>query len=157
MSPSKTFNLPGLGCAFAVISDDKLRRRFIKATSGIVPLVNALGYAATEAAYRECAEWQAELTDYLRGNRDMVARAIDVMPSLSMAALEATYLAWIDVRAADLPNPVRFFEDAGVGLQDGIEFGGPGFVRLNFGCQRSLLQEALDRMSSAMAQHTRSK
>jgi cystathionine beta-lyase len=147
MSPSKTFNLPGLGCAFAVISDEKLRRRFVQAKSGIVPLVNA------EAAYRECADWHAGLLEYLRGNRDTVARAIADMPLVSMTPLEATYLAWIDVRSADLPYPVRFFEDAGVGLQDGIEFDGPGFVRLNFGCQRPLLEEALDRMKLAMDKH----
>ena len=153
MSPSKTFNLPGLGCAFAVISEKKLRRRFINAMAGIVPHVNALGYAAAEAAYRDCADWHAALLEYLRGNRDTVARAIADMPRLSMAPVEATYLAWIDVRTADLPDPVRFFEDAGVGLQDGVEFGGPGFVRLNFGCQRPLLQEALDRMKKAMDKH----
>jgi cystathionine beta-lyase len=153
MSPSKTYNLPGLGCAFAVISDKKLRRRFIKAMAGIVPLVNALGYAAAEAAYRDCADWHAALLDYLRGNRDTVTRAITDMPRLSMAPLEATYLAWIDVRSAELPEPIRIFEDAGVGLQDGIEFGGPGFVRLNFGCQRPLLEEALDRMKTAMGKH----
>ena len=154
MSPSKTFNLPGLGCAFAVISEKKLRRRFIKATAGIVPLVNAMGYTAAEAAYRDCADWHAELLEYLRGNRDMVARAIAAMPGLSMAPVEATYLAWIDVRTAGLADAVRFFEDAGVGLQDGIEFGGPGFVRLNFGCQRPLLKTALDRMKTAMDKHT---
>ena len=150
MSPSKTFNLPGLGCAFAVIPDEKLRRRFVQAKSGIVPLVNALGFVAAEAAYLDCADWHAGLLEYLRGNRETVARAIAHMPPLSMAPLEATYLAWIDVRSADLPNPVRFFEDAGVGLQDGVEFDGPGFVRLNFGCQRPLLEAALDRMKSAM-------
>ncbi|MGD8962978.1 MAG: PatB family C-S lyase [Desulfobacterales bacterium] len=153
MSPSKTFNLPGLGCAFAVISEKKLRRRFIKATAGIVPLVNAMGYAAAEAAYRNCADWHAALLKYLRGNRDTVARAIADMPRLSMAPIEATYLAWIDVRTAGLPDPVRFFEDAGAGLQDGIEFDGPGFVRLNFGCQRKLLNTALDRMKTAMVKH----
>ncbi len=157
MSPSKTFNLPGLGCAFAVISDEKLRRRFVQAKSGIVPLVNALGFAAAEAAYRDCADWHAGLLEYLRGNRDTVARAIDDIPLLSMAPLEATYLAWIDVRSADLPNPARFFEDAGVGLQDGIEFDGPGFVRLNFGCRRPLLEEALERMSAAIEQHISTK
>ena len=157
MSPSKTFNLPGLGCAFAVISDEKLRRRFVQAKSGIVPLVNALGFAAAEAAYRDCADWHAGLLEYLRGNRDTVARAIDDMPLLSMAPLEATYLAWIDVRSADLPNPARFFEDVGVGLQDGIEFDGPGFVRLNFGCRRPLLEAALERMSAAIEQHISAK
>ncbi len=157
MSPSKTFNLPGLGCAFAVITDEKLRRQFIKATSGIVPLVNALGFAAAEAAYRDCADWQGELLEYLRGNRETVIRAIADMPPLTMAPPEATYLAWIDVRSAALTNPVWFFEDAGVGLQDGIEFDGPGFVRLNFGCQRPLLEEALDRMKSAVDRHAASK
>jgi cystathionine beta-lyase len=150
MSPSKTFNLPGLGCAFAVISNEKLRRQFIQAASGIVPLVNALGFVAAEAAYRDGARWRAELLEYLRGNRDTVARAVGKMPLLSWAPPEATYLAWIDVRAADLQEPVRFFEDAGVGLQDGAEFDGPGFVRLNFGCQRPVLEAALDRMKSAM-------
>ena len=150
MSPSKTFNLPGLGCAFAVISDEKLRRQFIKAASGIVPLVNALGFVAAEAAYRYGADWHAQLLEYLRGNRETIARAIADMPPLTMAPLEATYLAWIDVRSAGLPDPVRFFEDAGVGLQDGIEFDGAGFVRLNIGCPRVLLEEALNRMKSAM-------
>ena len=153
MSPSKTFNLPGLGCAFAVISEKTLRQRFIKAMAGIVPLVNAMGYAAAEAAYRDCADWHAALLEYLRGNRDTVAHAVADMPQLSMAPVEATYLAWIDVRNTGLADPVRFFEDAGVGLQDGIEFGGPGFVRLNFGCRRPLLEQALDRMASALKEH----
>jgi cystathionine beta-lyase len=155
MSPSKTFNLPGLGCAFAVISNESLRRQFIRAASGIVPLVNALGFVAAEAAYRNGAGWHTDLLEYLRGNRDTVAHAVAEMPLLSMVPPEATYLAWIDVRSADLPDPdpVRFFEDAGVGLQDGVEFDGPGFVRLNFGCQRPLLEEALDRMKTAMDKH----
>ncbi|MDJ0986238.1 MAG: PatB family C-S lyase [Desulfobacterales bacterium] len=153
MSPSKTYNLPGLGCAFAVISDKDLRKRFIKATAGIVPHVNVMGYTAAEAAYRGCADWHTQLLDYLRGNRDTVAQAMAAMPTLSMAPVEATYLAWIDVRNADLPTPARFFENAAVGLQDGIEFGGPGFVRLNFGCQRQQLEEALARMKQAMDKH----
>jgi len=157
MSPSKTFNLPGLGCAFAIISDETLRRQFIKAASGIVPLVNAMGFAAAEAAYRDGAEWHSQLLEYLRGNHKTVVRAIAGMPPLTMAPLEATYLAWIDVRSAGLSNPVRFFETAGVGLQDGIEFDGAGFVRLNFGCPRALLEEALGRMKSAMDKHVASQ
>jgi cystathionine beta-lyase len=152
MSPSKTFNLPGLGCAFAIISEEKLRRRFIAAMAGIVPHVNAMGFTAAAAAYRDCSDWHAGLLDYLRGNRDCVARAIDAVPLLSLAPVEATYLAWIDVRSSDLKDPVKFFEDAGVGLQDGVEFDGLGFVRLNFGCARALLENALERMTSAMAQ-----
>ena len=151
MSPSKTFNLPGLGCAFAVISDRSLRRQFKKAMAGIVPRVNTLGYIAAQAAFEECADWHAALLEYLRGNRDVVRHALQRMPQLSMAKVEATYLAWIDMRAIDLKDPADFFESAGVGLQDGNEFDGPGFVRLNFGCSRGLLEKALQRMTKALA------
>jgi cystathionine beta-lyase len=157
MSPSKTFNLPGLGCAFAVISEQKLRRRFIAAMAGIVPMVNALGFTAAAAAYRDCSDWHAGLLDYLRANRDRVAHAVNRMPLLSVTPVEATYLALIDVRSSELKNPVKFFEDAGVGLQDGIEFDSRGFVRLNFGCAWALLEKALARMASAMGQHVSSK
>jgi cystathionine beta-lyase len=150
MAPSKTFNLPGLGCAFAIISDERLRRRFKKAMDGIVPMVNAFGLTAAEAALRDCSDWLAALLEYLRGNRAAVERAVDDMPHLSMAPVEATYLAWIDTRAAGLKHPAAFFEEAGVGLQDGVEFDGPGFVRLNFGCARSLLEEVLERMAKAL-------
>lgn len=150
MAPSKTFNLPGLGCAFAVISDQKLRRRFKRAMAGIVPRPNVLGYVAAMAAFSECADWHAALLDYLRGNLETVTRAIEQMAPFSIAPVEATYLAWIDMRASGIENPVRFLEDAGVGLQDGIEFEGPGFARLNFGCSRSLLEKALARMQTAM-------
>jgi cystathionine beta-lyase len=153
MSPSKTFNLPGLGCAFAIISEEKLRRRFIAAMAGIVPSVNAMGYTAAAAAYRDCSDWHAGLLDYLRENRNRVVRAVNAMPLLSLAPVEATYLAWIDVRSSDLKNPVKSFEDAGVGLQDGIEFDGRGFVRLNFGCARALLEKALERMAAAMERY----
>ncbi len=157
MSPSKTFNLPGLGCAFAIISEAKLRRRFIAVMAGIVPSVNAMGYTAAAAAYRDCSDWHAGLLDYLRENRNRVARAVNAMPLLSLAPVEATYLAWIDVRSSDLKNPVKSFEDAGVGLQDGIEFDGRGFVRLNFGCARALLEKALERMAAVMERYVSSK
>ena len=153
MSPSKTFNLPGLGCAFAIISDKNLRSSFLSVMKGIVPGVNAAGYTAARAAFEECADWHAALLDYLRGNLTIVEQAIHQMPGLSMAPVEATYLAWIDMRATGINNPAEFFENAGVGLQDGIEFDAPGFVRLNFACPRSLLEKALDRMATAMAKN----
>ena len=151
MSPSKTFNLPGLSCAFAVIPEKNLRRSFKNAMAGIVPRVNAAGYTAAQTAFEEGADWHAALLDYLRGNLAAVEQAIHQMPGLSMAPVEATYLAWIDMRATGVKNPAAFFENAGVGLQDGIEFDAPGFVRLNFGCPRSLLEKALDRMITAVA------
>jgi cystathionine beta-lyase len=72
------------------------------------------------------------------------------MPGLSMTHVEATYLAWIDTRDAGINDPATFFLNEGVGLSDGKEFGGPGFVRLNFACPRSILTAALDRMRRAI-------
>jgi cysteine-S-conjugate beta-lyase len=151
MAPSKTFNLPGLGCAFAVIPNPGLRRDFRKAMAGVVPYVNTLGYTAALAAYRDAGDWHAGLLDYLRDNRDVVTRGVGQMAGLSMSHVEATYLAWIDCREAALKNPVRFFEDAGVGLGNGAAFGGQGFVRLTFGCPHSILTEALEKMATALS------
>jgi cysteine-S-conjugate beta-lyase len=153
MAPSKTFNIPGLGCAFAVIPDAGLRRDFLHAMDGIVPHVNILGLVACEAALRHGGEWRAAMTDYLRANRERVARAVAAMPGLTMAPVEATYLAWIE--ATGIEHPARFFEHAGVGLSDGRDFGvGDAyarFVRLNFACPRAILDRALARMKQALA------
>jgi cystathionine beta-lyase len=150
MAPSKTYNLPGLGCAFAIISNSRLRARFKKAMAGIVPYVNALGFSAALAAYRHGEAWLAAMRSYLRQNRDRVAHAIDAMPGISTTHVEGTYLTWIDCRDIGVEDPVRFFEAAGVGLSDGRDFGGPGYVRLNFGCPRTTLDEALRRMQVAL-------
>ncbi len=150
MAPSKTFNIPGLGCSFAVISDEPLRRQFLRAMKGIVPHVNALGYTAALAAYRDSRDWYLAMIDYLRENRDSAERSIEAMPGLSMHHVEATYLAWIDTRQTGMKDPVKIFEEAGVGLSDGKSFGAEGFVRLNFGCPRSVLEEAFQRMRRIM-------
>jgi cystathionine beta-lyase len=150
MAPSKTFNIPGLGCSFAVIAHDTLRKQFKKAMEGIVPHVNLLGLTATRAAFQEGQSWLAELRRYLRANRDLTFRRINGMPGLRMAPVEATYLAWIDVSRLNLPHPARWFEKAGIGLSDGSDFDGEGYLRLNFGCSRSLLTTGLDRMAGAV-------
>ena len=149
MAPSKTYNIPGLGCAFAVISDAALRHRFCGVMRGIVPDVNVLGLTAAVAAYRDCADWRMALLEVLRGNRDCVEAAVAAMPGLRMTHVEATYLAWIDARGLGVDNPVAFFEAAGVGLSNGSDFGFPGWVRLNFGCPGTTLESALQRMISA--------
>ena len=146
MAPSKTFNIPGLGCSFAVISNGDLRNKFLQAMEGIVPHVNVFGFTAAEAAYRDGWDWHAGLLEYLRGNSLLVEKEINSMEGLFVHHVEATYLAWIDARSIDPLSPARNLEKAGVGLSEGAEFGMPGFVRLNFGCPRSLLQEALERM-----------
>ncbi|MDD2883991.1 MAG: PatB family C-S lyase [Dechloromonas sp.] len=149
MAPSKTFNIPGLGCAFAVISDQALRRRFRRAMDGIVPHINVLGLAACEAAYRDAEDWHRALITYLRGNRERVLATVNSQAGVKMAAVEATYLAWIDVRALGLAEPAAHFEAHGLGLSDGADFGAPGWLRLNFGCPRRTLDEALQRFVEA--------
>lgn len=150
MAPSKTWNIPSLYCALAIIPDAGLRRRFRAQMRGIVPHVNLLGLVACEAAYRDGGPWRAALLEKMRANRARVAEAVAAMPGLHSVAPEATYLSWIDCRAAGLESPAAFFEAGGVGLSDGAPFGAPGFVRLNFGCPPSILDSALARMASAL-------
>lgn len=154
MAPSKTFNLPGLGCSFAVIPNEDLRRSFRRAMDGLVPHVNVLGLVACEAAFRGGATWHEELLEYLRGNRNRVLAEVRAMPGLRMGNVEATYLAWIDTTDSGLEHPRRTFEAAGVGLSAGRPFGPrelyARYVRLNFGCSRAALDEALVRMKRAL-------
>ncbi len=151
MSASKTFNLPALGCAYAIASSPEVRARLRKAMAGIVHHVGMMGYIATLAAYRDGKEWQLALLDYLRRNRDLVEREIGGIPQLRIWHSEATYLSWIDARALPINNATEFLEEAGVGVYDGAPFGAPGFLRLNFACPRPLLAQALERVSRALA------
>jgi cystathionine beta-lyase len=154
MAPSKTYNLPGLGTSIAIISDPKLRAQFVRAAAGIVAEVTALGYTACEAAYRDSEPWRQALLAYLRGNRDFLKDFLGrELPGVRLEApLEATYLAWLNVETLGLADPVAHFEKHGVGLSDGAFFGAPKgkYVRLNFGCPRATLEEALRRMKAAV-------
>lgn len=150
MAPSKTYNIPGISCSYAIIPNDALRRRFKQAMSGIVPYPNVLGMIAAQASYDLGQSWLDDLIVYLRKNRDLVYQTIGGISGLEMTQVEATYLAWIDARELHRSHPAQWFEQAGVGLSDGRPFDGNGFVRLNFGCPRSLLRKALDRMSKAV-------
>jgi cystathionine beta-lyase len=156
IAPSKTFNLPGLKCAVAVIPNEALRARFVTAGADIVPKINVLGYTAAVTAYREGDAWLEALLRYLEANRDFLLREIPKrLPGVAMTPTEATYLAWLDCRDARIPggDPYTFFlEKARVALNDGRAFGagGDGFVRLNFACPRALLEEGLSRMRAAL-------
>ena len=150
MAPSKTYNIPGLACSFAIIENQALRSRFKQCMQGFIPDVNLLGYIAAEAAYRDCADWHAALIDYLTANRTAVEDMVRTTTGLKVNHVEATYLAWLDARTLPVNSPAAFFEEAGVGLSDGKDFGESGYLRLNFGCPRSTLARALDRMATAM-------
>lgn len=157
MAPSKTFNLPGLKCAVAIVPNASLRERLAAAVGDLVPKINVLGHAAAVAAYRDGDAWLEALLDYLEDNREVLVRELPRrLPGVRIAAPEATYLAWLDCRDARIPggDPHTFFlERAKVALNDGRLFGsgGEGFVRLNFGCPRSLLTQGLERMGAALA------
>jgi len=151
-SAAKTFNLPGMSCSLAIIPDDELRKRFISKRTGMVPWVNALGYVASLAAFRDSAHWHKELIEYLRSNRDMIEEFIAETPQLSMDHIEATYLAWLDVSKLNLDDPPAFFEKAGVGMSNGKDFGRGDHMRLNFGCPKATLAEALKRIKTAIEQ-----
>ena len=150
MAPSKTYNIPGLGCSFAIIPDESLRNKFKSGLHGLIPEVNLLGLFAAKAAYKECDEWLSQLIIYLKKNRDIVQDRVNKLPGFELNPIESTYLAWIDIRGTGLEDPVHFFEQAGVGLSDGAFFGQKGFIRLNFGCPRSVLEEGLKRMETAL-------
>ena len=149
VSPNKAFGFPGAGCAFAIAEDPELRRGLAADHHATVHDASVFGYAAALAAYRECDEWLAAQLDYLRANRDLVEREIASIRGLSLAHVEATYLAWIDASGLGVADAHQLFLDHGVALSPGSQFGDARFVRLNFGTQRARLQEALDRIRNA--------
>ena len=155
LAPSKTYNIAGLGASIAVIPNPKLRRQVTRAMAGSVPHPSILAVTAAEAAYRMDDQWRLALLDYLRANRDFLLRYLaENLPQLRATCPEATYLAWIDCRATSLgASPQGFFLKHGLAFNDGPSFGpgGEGFVRLNFGCPRSVLQQALEQMRRALS------
>ncbi|HHB89875.1 MAG TPA: pyridoxal phosphate-dependent aminotransferase [Anaerolineae bacterium] len=156
IAPSKTFNIAGLKTAVSIIPNPDLRKRVQKAARGIIPVINVLGMVAMEAAYREGGPWLDALLTYLQANRDYLLDAIAAgrLPGVRMTRPEGTFLAWLDFRAtpwADAPAK-HILEQAQVVVNEGTWFGqtGRGFVRLNFGCPRALLEEGIARIERAM-------
>lgn len=156
MSPSKTFNIAGLQCGFAVVQDQTLRDAMIKETyAGNVPHVNIMGWTAAEAAYAHGQPYLDQLLPYLRANRDALVSYVETcLPGVGVTVPEATFLAWLDLRATPIgDNPYKHLVDLGrVAPNDGKAFGpgGEGFIRLNFGCPRSVLMDGLDRIRKTL-------
>ena len=156
IAPSKTFNVAGLKASVGIIPNPDLRERMQKAQRGVIPPVNLLGMVAMEAAYSEGGTWLDALLDYLQANRDFLLDFIanDGLPGVRMARPDGTFLSWLDFREtrwADKPA-AHILEEARVMVNEGSWFGetGSGFVRLNFGCPRSTLEEGLDRIRKAL-------
>lgn len=157
IAPSKTFNIPGLASSILIVQNKKIRNKIKEVLSGIVSGINLLGYAASLAAYQKSGDWQKAVLSYLEGNRDYILQEIKAhFPNIKMRSPSATYLAWLDCKSLDVPgDPCDFFlKKAKVGLSNGKTFGkgGEGFLRLNYGCPRSTLKEAFQRMKNALDQ-----
>jgi cystathionine beta-lyase len=155
MAPSKTYNVPGLKCSLAIIQNSELRKTLKETHTGLVHGVNVMGYAAALAAYRDGQPWLDEVMSYLEDNLDFLVEYVEAqLPGINMSRPEATYLGWLSCHEAGIPGkPDEFFlQEARVAVNDGARFGrgGEGFVRLNFGCPRRRLMEALDRMKEAL-------
>ncbi|HKN03526.1 MAG TPA: PatB family C-S lyase [Buttiauxella sp.] len=150
LSPSKTFNIAGLGASLAIIPDPALRKQFSTTREGIVPNVDVLALTAATAAWRDGDAWLQELLPYLRRNRDRLVSAVSNMPGLTMTSPQATYLGWVDATALPVDNPTLFFQKAGLGFSPGADFGEAKFVRINFGCTSANLEEAIKRMEAAV-------
>jgi cystathionine beta-lyase len=151
LSPSKTFNIAGLGCSFAVIPNNEIRTKLTNLKYIVQPMPSAYAYQAALSAYRDCDEWHMQLLAYLRKNHDYVLQEMNAITGFSMTPLESTFLAWIDTRESGIDNIGVILENAGVGVSEGgFFFDGKGFIRLNFGTQMRRLEAAISRMRKVL-------
>ena len=132
----------------AIIPNDELRTNFLKTKAGLMPMLSAYSYEAALAAYRDGAVWHEELLVYLRQNHQFLLNEVNQLKGMKMMPLEATYLAWIDTRETGIENFAQKLEEVGVGVSDGIQFDGEGFIRLNFACPRTTLEQVIRRIKS---------
>lgn len=150
-SAAKTYNIPAIPFAFAIIPDEEIRKRYKDIAKGLFATPDALTAKAVKAAYTQCDDWREALIHYLKENRDYLEERISGIPGLKVNHNEATYLSWIDATGLNVDNPWEFFrKEAGVNFSNGEDFGYPGYLRLNFGCTKALLKEALDKVEGAV-------
>lgn len=155
MAPSKTYNLAGLNCSYAIITNPQIREQFRQFMRGLYPSeLNSLGLVACQAALTHGQLWLEELIVYLRKNRDLVIDKLSAISGFKLTIPEATYLLWIDGRdfcqGHNIANLQKYLEQHGVGLSDGADFGIKNCVRLNLATSRTLLNEALHRINTAV-------
>jgi len=156
IAPSKTFNVPGLFCGFAIIPNEELRARYEKEVSHLRIHVNSMGLFASRVAFSgQCDGWLKDLRKYLTGNRDFLVEYVtEYMPQVRITIPDATYLAWLDfTQTAIEGSPFEFFLKEGkVAASEGKIFGpsGEGHIRLNFGTSRKILKQGLDRMRKVL-------
>ena len=157
MAPSKAFNMPGLGSSYAIAVNEDIRRRFRDfMEAGEFCEGHLLAYIGAAAAYTHGEEWLEQMLGYVQGNIDFTENYLkEHIPGIGMIRPQASYRIFLDCRALGLPQEelVKFFvEKARLALNDGTMFGKPGegFMRLNIGCPRSVLQRALQQLAVAV-------
>jgi cysteine-S-conjugate beta-lyase len=156
VAASKGWNIPGLKCGQMILSNDADAATFAPYAADAGDSVGLLGARAATEVYTDDGGWLAEVVDYLRGNRDLLAELVDEhLPGAVLSPLEGTYIAWLDVRGLDLAEPAAAFfrREAEVALTDGASCGeaGAGFVRLVIATPRPILRRAIEQMGAAMA------
>ena len=156
MSPSKAFNMPGLSASHALIFNDELNRRFSRFIDACeLDLGHAFAFIAVEAAYSHGTEWLNQCLEYIQGNIDYVDQFLQQhTPCIKALRPEASYLIWLDAREMKLTQEElnRFFVDkARLAVNDGAMFGpeGTGFMRINVGTPRSIVEQAMHQLAYA--------
>ena len=154
LAPSKTFNIAGLSTSVVIAENPVIKDRLSPTLSMLLGHPNILGLHAARAAYLHGRPWLREVMHYLQANRDYLVNYVNEnLPGIRMWSPEGTFLGWLDCRQLEVESPHRFFlDEAKVGFNDGISFGedGQGFLRINFGCPRAMLDEGLVRMKTAL-------
>ncbi len=157
MAPSKTFNIAGIVSSFAVITNKTIRERYLayleprELQQGTI-----FAFTATRAAYDECEEWLDQMLDYVQTNIDFVNDYLkENIPEIRAIMPEASFLVWLDCRALSLSQQELvnlFVEKAHLALNNGTMFGpgGEGFMRLNVGCPRTILEKGLNNLKKAV-------
>ncbi len=157
MAPSKTFNIAGIVSSYALVPDNRIRERFYSfLEAGELNAGTIFAFTATKAAYTYGAEWLQQMRSYVIENVNFVDEYLKKnIPQIKVYRPQASFLVWLDCRELKLTQPelVQLFEDkAGLALNDGTMFGkeGEGFMRLNIGCPRSILNQALESLKKAI-------
>jgi cysteine-S-conjugate beta-lyase len=161
IAPSKTFNVPGLFCGFAIIPNQGLRERYEREVNHMRLHVSSMGLFAAQTAFSgQCDGWLKELREYLSFNRDfLVSYVTEFLPEVRITHPSATYLAWLDfgrlVEAGRITgSPFDYFmKNARVAFSDGKIFsaGYENFIRLNYGCTRATLEKGLERVRKSLS------
>jgi cysteine-S-conjugate beta-lyase len=151
LSPSKTFNIAGLGCSFAVIPNADFRKKFIKGMFGIMPMLSSFAYEAALAAYTVGEPWLLEMLKYLRANHAYFLKEINQIEGLEMKPLAATYLAWVNYEGLGVENFTETLENFGLGVQDAIIFGSKNHFRINLATQKVNITRAIEIIKTAVS------